>query len=102
MHNSPPVPPQDHGGNYRIGWQATGVLCLVVGWLFAIAINLAAHVTAPSGGHRLFGIFVGPSMGPYGWTVLGIGLAVGFFGIVLLHLARTSPPGRFILPGYPY
>jgi hypothetical protein len=102
VHEAPPVPPEDPGADERIGWWATGALCLLVGWAGAVVGNVLAHVLAPSGGWSFYGLWIGRTMGPYAWAVLGIGLAVGAYGIVLFHLARHSPRGRFVLPGYSY
>jgi hypothetical protein len=98
----PPVPEQDPGGDQRIGWWITGILCVLVGWAGAIATNLVLHRLAPTGGWRIGGIWIGSAMGPYAWTILGIGAAVGGFGVVLFHLARQSPRGPFVLPGHAY
>ncbi len=102
VHNTPPVPPQEEGGNLTIGWRATGLLCLLLGWGGAVLLNLLLHRIAPAGGSRYLGVWIGPGFGPYAQALLGIGAAIGLFGIVLLYLARRSPGGPFILPGYPY
>jgi hypothetical protein len=98
----PPVPPEEYGGDQRIGWWITGTLCILAGWVGAVLGNLALHRLAPSGGWHFGPFWIGPSMGPYAWALLGIGVGVGIFGVVLFHLARRSAPGRFVLPGYPY
>jgi hypothetical protein len=41
-------------------------------------------------------------MGPYAWTTLGFGVAIGAFGVVMFHLASQAHRGPFVLPGYPY
>jgi hypothetical protein len=100
--DSPPVPPSDPGGDERIGWWISGTLCIVFGWGVAVAENLLLHWTATTTGFTVGPWWIGPTMGPFAWTVFGIGLAVGGFGVVLLHLASKSLPGPFRLPGYPY
>jgi hypothetical protein len=102
LDERPPVPPDDPGGDQRIGWWITGVLCVVMGWGVAVMENLILHLTASHVGFDLGPWWVGPTMGPYAWAVLAIGLFVGGFGIVLFHLASKSAPGPFRLPGYPY
>jgi hypothetical protein len=98
----PPVPPEDPGGDERIGWWITGALCLVFGWGVAAALNWVLHRVAGSTGFLLGPWWIGPAMGDYAWTVFGIGVAVGGFGIVLLHLASKAVPGPFRLPGFAY
>jgi hypothetical protein len=102
IHETPPVPPEDAGGDERIGWWITGALCILFGWVGAVAANLLAHLEAPSGGWNLGPWWIGPAMGPYAWTTLGFGVAIGAFGVVMFHLASQAHRGPFVLPGYPY
>lgn len=99
---TPPVPPEERGGNERIGWQIAGTLELVGGWGVADLANLLLHHFAPAGGERFGPVYIGPVFGPYAEAVFGIGLGIGAFGLVLLHLARRAAPGPFVLPGPPY
>ncbi len=97
-----PVPAEDPGGDERLGYWISGILCGLSGWGGGVAANLLLHHLAPSGGWRWAFLVIGPAMGPYAWATLGIGAVVGAFMPVLFHLARQSPRGPFRLPGYPY
>ena len=102
LQESPAVPPEPTGGNERIGWTITGILCLVVGWAFGVAGNLLAHRYAPAHGWSLGPWWIGPALGAYAWATFGVGLAVGAFGVVLLYLAARAPRGPLLLPGATY
>lgn len=102
LSERPPVPPEERGGDERIGWWITGTLLLLVGWVGGVAANLALHRLAPASGWRIGPWWIGPTMGPYAWAVFGFGVAVGLFGLVLYGLARNAPRGKIVLPGYPY
>ena len=99
---TPPVPPEDHGGDVRIGWRIAGGLSVLAGWGGAVVLNLLAHQYAPAGGSMWGPIWVGPTVGSYAWAVFGIGIGVGIFGVVMLYLAGRAPRGPFVLPGYSY
>lgn len=86
----------------RLGYFAAGGTLIAVGWGLGVIGNGVAHLEAPSGGFRFYSWTIGRSMGPYAWALLGLGLLVGAFGLVLLLLGRGSPKGAFVLPGYDY
>ena len=102
LQDTPPVPPEDHGGDERIGWWVAGTLCLLGGWVGAVVLNLYLHHVAPAGGSRFGPVWIGPTMGPFAWTVFAGGVGAGLFGVVLCYLASRAPRGRFVLPGQPY
>jgi hypothetical protein len=99
---APAVPPFDPKGDVRLGYFAAGGTLIALGWGLAVLANLLLHLLAPAGGHRLFNVEVGSSLGPYAWATLGLGLFSGAFGVVLLLLGRSSPRGPLVLPGYDY
>ncbi len=96
------MPPFDAGGDERLGYFVGGGLLIALGWGAGVILNLVLHETAPGGGHRLWHLFFGPSLGPYALAVLGLGLVAGAFGVVLLALGRLTPKGPFVLPGAEY
>lgn len=99
LQETPAVPPFEGGGDERYGWYAAGSLLVGLGWGFGVVLNVLLHRLAPAGGHRLEGIYFGPSFGPYAWATLGLGLATGAIGVALIGLARGAPRGKFVLPG---
>ncbi len=102
LEETPAVPPFDAGGDERVGWWITGGLLLVIGWGFGVVGNLAVHLAAPASGLALGPVRVFPHLGPFAWITLGLGLFTGAVGVGLLWLARQSPRGPVVLPGYPY
>lgn len=102
LEESPAVPPFDAPGDVRLGYLVAGGLLVAVGWGLGVIVNVLLHVLAPSGGHRLWHLYFGPSLGPYAWATVGLGLFAGALGVVLLGLGRRSPPGPFVLPGAEY
>jgi hypothetical protein len=102
LQESPPVPPTDEGGDARLGWLSAGVLFLVVGAGGLVGANLLLHRIAASGGSHFGPVWIGPSIGPYAWAVVVLGLLLSALGGVLLALGLRAPKGRFVLPGYPY
>lgn len=103
LQETPATPPEEFGGDPRLGWQIAGGVLIFLGWGLAVVINALAHVLAPSGGMRLWwGVWVGPHMGGFAWIAVGIGLFTGAMGVVFLHLASESPRGPIVLPGYDY
>ncbi|MCI4346741.1 MAG: hypothetical protein L3K07_08350 [Thermoplasmata archaeon] len=102
LEESPPVPPADEGADTRIGWIAAGVLFLVAGAGGLIGLNLLLHRIATGSGSRWGPVWIGPTLGPYAWAVVVLGLLFTALGAVLLALGLRSPKGRFVLPGYPY
>ncbi len=99
VHETPAVPPFDPKGDVRLGYQIAGGVLIALGWGLAVVVNVLAHVSAPAGGHRILSFYFGPSLGPYAWASLGLGLFTGIFGVVLLLIARDAPAGPFVLPG---
>ncbi len=102
LQETPATPPEDYGGDLRIGWQITGAILVAVGWGGGVVANLVAHIMAPSSGLTLLWVHVYPTMGAYSLAILGMGLFAGLFGVVLWILGRSSPRGPFVLPGYDY
>jgi hypothetical protein len=101
-NETPAVPPEDRGGDERIGYWAGGSLLLLVGWGLGVALNLILHFGAPAAGMPLGPWRVYPDMGIYAWGVLALGLVAGLVGVVMLWLAGRAPVGKFVLPGYSY
>lgn len=102
LQETPATPPQDFGGDARIGWQITGILFVALGWGVGVVANVVAHLVAPSSGWVLLWVRVYPSYGAYSLAILGAGLVAGVFGVVLYVLGRAAPPGPVVLPGYDY
>ncbi|MEM0129188.1 MAG: hypothetical protein QXG65_03375 [Thermoplasmata archaeon] len=102
VHETPPTPPVDEGADARFGMMAAGLLLLVLGAGFGVIANLLVHRLAPASGMPILWVRVGPSLGPYAWAVLGLGLFATVIGGVLVGIARGMPRGRFVLPGYSY
>ena len=98
----PAVPPEERGGDERIGYRAGGILLLVVGWGVGVILNLVLHWMAPSTGQALGPWRIYHALGVYALGAVGIGLVAGVVGIVMLWLAQRAPRGKFVLPGYPY
>ncbi len=102
LSETPAVPAFDAGGDERVGWWITGGLLLLLGWGLGVVANIAAHLLAPSGGLAIGPLRVFPSFGAFAWITFGIGVFAGAVGVGLLWLARQSPRGPVVLPGYPY
>ncbi|MGI0054181.1 MAG: hypothetical protein ACREBZ_00425 [Thermoplasmata archaeon] len=102
LQETPATPPVDEGGDERIGWIAAGIVLVVIGWGFAVVVNLFAHALAPSGGTTLFGVHLSSVMGAYAWGTLGLGLFTGALGVAVIVLGRSTARAPFVLPGYDY
>jgi hypothetical protein len=99
----PATPPEDHGGDDRIGLEVAGTLLIVLGWGLGFLANLLLHAVAPKSGWVIFGVVrIFPTLGPYAWATFGLGLVTGAIGVVFLFLSRGSAKGPFVLPGYDY
>ena len=102
LDESPAVPPEDRGGDERLGYRIGGVLLLAVGWGLGVAVNIALHRLAPTAGQAIGPWRIYPVLGSYAWGVVALGLIAGTVGIFMLWLAGRAPAGRFVLPGYSY
>ena len=102
VQETPAVPPFDPKGDVRYGYLTSGALLVALGWGAGVVLNIVLHLTAPSSGHRLWHLFLAPTLGPYALAVLGLGSVTGALGVVLLVLGRQSPRGPFVLPGAEY
>ncbi len=98
----PAVPPEDRGGDERIGYRAGGVLLIGLGWGMGILVNVLVHRLAPAGGEAIGPWRIYPVLGPYALGVVALGALAGIVGVFMLWLAQRSPGGRFVLPGSPY
>lgn len=92
----------DPGGDERLGFYVAGGLLIGVGFGVLAFVNLLLHWEAGASGFVIGPVWVGPTMGAFAWAALGAGLFTGAMGIALLALARMSPKGAFVLPGYAY
>ncbi len=102
VHETPAVPPMDPGGDERAGYFIAGGLLVVLGWGAGVIANLVAHYAAGSTGMTLGWVRITSTLGSYAWAVLGLGLVTGAIGVVLLAIARATPKGKLVLPGYDY
>lgn len=102
IRETPATPPEDYGGDVRIGWEIAGGLLIALGWGMGVVVNVIAHAVAPSAGFVFIWVHIYPTMGDYSLAALGIGLFGGILGVVLWGLGRTSPRGPLVLPGYDY
>jgi hypothetical protein len=98
----PAVPPEDRGGDARIGYRAGGIFLILVGWGVGILANLLLHSMAPSTGELVGPWRIYPTLGVYALGLAGLGAVAGIVGVFMLWLAQRSPPGKFVLPGYSY
>ena len=102
IQETPAVPSVDEGGDERFGYLVAGGLLIVVGWGFAVLLNLLLHAAAGGSGYSLWTIHLSTALGSYAKATLAAGLVTGIFGVALLWLGRTSPKGPFVLPGTAY
>lgn len=98
----PAVPPEDRGGDERIGYRAGGIFLILVGWGLGVIVNIVLHRMAPAAGEVLGPWRIYPTLGVYALGVVGLGVVAGVVGVFMLWLAQKSPPGRLVLPGYSY
>jgi hypothetical protein len=102
LQESPAVAPEDEGGNERFGLQIAGGLGIFVGWGLGVFLNVLLHASARHGGRVLGWVRIYPTLGPYAWAVLLVGLFTGLFGVGVLWVSRDSPRGAAVLPGTTY
>lgn len=102
VSESPAVPATDYGGDERWGLMAAGGVLIVLGWGLAVLVNLLLHATAPTGGRSVGGVVVFGHLGPFAWATLLIGLATGALGVAIALVARSSPKGPIVWPGFAY
>jgi hypothetical protein len=102
LAESPAVPPEEEGGDERIGLQLAGVLLLVLGFGFGVIANLYVHNSASVSGSPFGPWTITPTLGPYAWATLAAGAVVGVLGALFLWLARFEARGPLKLPGTAY
>jgi hypothetical protein len=102
VQETPAVEPEETGGDERTGFQIAGALLIVLGWGFGVFLNLLLHASAHPGGRVIGSVRIYTTLGPYAWAILAFGIAVGFFGVALVWLARDAKTGPLRLPGTPY
>jgi hypothetical protein len=102
LSDTPAVPPEDRGGDERIGYRAGGVFLIVVGWGLGVLVNIAVHRMAPSAGEVIGPWRIYPALGVYALGLVALGAVAGVVGVFMLWLAQQSPPGKFVLPGAQY
>ena len=96
------MPPSDTGGDERAGYLVAGGTLVFLGWVLGVAVNLALHWMAGSGGMALGWMRITSTLGPYAWAVFGFGLGTGAIGVGLLYVGRATPKGPLVLPGADY
>ncbi|MFZ0830992.1 MAG: hypothetical protein WCB18_05885 [Thermoplasmata archaeon] len=102
LSERPAVPPEDRGGDERIGYRAGGILLIVVGWGLGVVVNVVLHRMAPSTGEIVGPWHIYPALGVYALGLVGLGAIAGIVGVFMLWLALRSPPGKLVLPGASY
>jgi hypothetical protein len=102
LSETPAVPPEPVGGNERVGLQVAGSLLLLLGVGGGVVLNLFLHAIAGPSGLKVGPWWIGPSLGWFGGTVLGLGVFAGAIGGALWALSFRTPRGPLHLPGYPY
>jgi len=96
------VPPTDYGGDERVGLHTAGAILIGIGWAGALVLNLLYHALAPSTGLVVYLWRIYPHPGPIAIGVAILGFFTGVMGIAMVLLARQSPEGPMVLPGYDY
>ena len=102
IHETPAVPPMDPGGDERLGYWIAGGLLVALGWGVAVLVNLWLHWMAGNQGMVVGWFRITSTLGAYAWGTFAFGVFTGGIGVVLLLLARGSPRGPLVLPGYDY
>jgi hypothetical protein len=102
LQEVPATPPENPGGDERLGYFLAGGTLIGLGWVLGVAVNLVLHSEARSGPFVVWGVHFGPTLGSYAWGVFALGLVAGVMGVVLLLLGRATARGPFVLPGADY
>ena len=103
LQETPAVAPEDEGGNLRAGFVVAGSLLIFVGWGLGVFLNVLLHASARSGGRVLDGfVRIYPTLGPYAWALLGLGVFAGALGAAMIGLSRSETRGPLRLPGTSY
>jgi len=102
LSQNPPVPPEDTGGDERIGYALAGLLLMLFGIGVCIIGNLVVHAFAGTSGVTIGPWHVGTTFGSYAYAALALGVLTGGFGAGLIALALRTPSGPFVLPGGTY
>ncbi len=102
LQETPAVPVTPEGGNPRLGYFIAGGLLIGIGWGLAVLANILIHRLAPASGWLIGTVRIFPTLGPYAWLTLGLGLGTGIVGVTLLAIGRATPKGPFLLPGADY
>lgn len=102
LQETPAVAPEDEGGNEKLGFQVAAAIGIFVGWGVGVFLNLLLHASAHAGGRVIGWVRIYPTLGPYAWAVLLVGLFTGLFGLGLLWVARASKSGPVRWPGTTY
>lgn len=98
----PAVPPEDRGGDERIGYLSGGVLLVVAGWGLGVIVNLLLHHMASASGEVVGPWRIYPTLGVYAEGLAGLGAIAGIVGVFMVWLGRHSSRGKLVLPGAPY
>lgn len=102
VQEQPAVPPFDGQGDERAGYFSAGAILIALGWGVGVLLNVVLHLTAPSGGHWLYGVFLGRDFGAYAWATVGLGAVTGAIGAAIVGVGTSAPKGPLVLPGYDY
>jgi hypothetical protein len=102
LSEMPAVPPEDRGGDERLGYWAGGTFLILIGWGLGVIANIVVHRMAPSTGEVIGPWRIYPTLGVYALGLVGLGAVAGVVGVFMLWLASRSPRGKFVLPGYTY
>jgi fructose-specific phosphotransferase system IIC component len=102
LSDLPAVPPENRGGDERIGFRAGGIFLIVIGWGLGVIANILLHRMAPSTGEIIGPLRIYPTLGVYALGLVGLGAVAGVVGVFMIWLGQHSPRGKFVLPGYSY
>lgn len=102
LQETPAVPPTDYGGDDRLGMTVAGLLLIGIGWGGALLLNLLLHAVAPAGGTVVFLWRIYPHPGAFAVATAILGFLTGALGAGIALVARDSPSGPVVLPGFDY